>query len=354
MAGEITTHLDRLKESFLWAAAKGGRLQECASLLDLGALPDWTSPTPRRRTNNGIISTSSSLDRHQNYDDEDTPLLVAVRSGHADVASLLLAHGADPTKIGRGRNNILHLAAARGDEDLCRLLLSNLESTLSVGRLLQQKNIDGKTPLQVVAEENGCLHIAAIMAQWVDQSYYEEDENEEDDSNDVEQRDIEDASEDFSSNSVSMHDNHELHIDNDASYDSWDDQHHNDAVSIEDGEDSFHDGESSSDDNIGENDSKEEDDEENEEESQFSREGAYDSENDRPRTDSRNESGERKNEEETEHNDGNYDDDENIFPIHRRLRSMVVIKHPLNDHNRNQADDNIMNKHYSQEEEGCE
>eukprot|EP00957_Ditylum_brightwellii_P051786 3927484-Ditylum_brightwellii.AAC.1 len=33
---------------------------------------------------------------------------------------------------------------------------------------------------------------------------------------------------------------------------------------------------------------------------------------------------------------------------------MVFVEHPLNDHNHNQTDDNIMNKRYSQEEEGGE
>ena len=36
--------LDRLKESFLWAAAKGGRREEVASLLEMGADVDWGSP----------------------------------------------------------------------------------------------------------------------------------------------------------------------------------------------------------------------------------------------------------------------------------------------------------------------
>ena len=38
---EIHQQIERLKESFLCAAARGGRLEECASLLELGADIEW-------------------------------------------------------------------------------------------------------------------------------------------------------------------------------------------------------------------------------------------------------------------------------------------------------------------------
>ena len=61
----INEYIARLKESFLCAAARGGRIQECASLLDLGAEVEW----------------------HEI--DDDTPLIAAVRNGHQDVAALV-------------------------------------------------------------------------------------------------------------------------------------------------------------------------------------------------------------------------------------------------------------------------
>ena len=66
----VVRQLDRLKESFLWAAAKGGRQEEVASLLEMGADIDWVSP------------------------EGDTPLLAACKNGHRNVATLLMVHGA--------------------------------------------------------------------------------------------------------------------------------------------------------------------------------------------------------------------------------------------------------------------
>ena len=90
---DLTAHLDRLKESFLWAAAKGGRLQECSSLLRLGADVNWI--------------------QRDTVGEGDTPLLAAVRAGHLEVASLLLASGADTGAVARDGDNVLHLCARR-------------------------------------------------------------------------------------------------------------------------------------------------------------------------------------------------------------------------------------------------
>ena len=69
---DIGHQLDRMKESFLWAAAKGGREEEVESLLSIGADVNW-----------------------RNGDEGETPLIAACRSGHRGVAALLLAHGGD-------------------------------------------------------------------------------------------------------------------------------------------------------------------------------------------------------------------------------------------------------------------
>ena len=99
---EINHHIARLKESFLCAAARGGRIQECASLLDLGAEIEW----------------------HEEHND-DTPLIAAVKNGHQDVAALLLAHGANPAIRDRDGNTVMHLASSIGDEGMASLFSPN-------------------------------------------------------------------------------------------------------------------------------------------------------------------------------------------------------------------------------------
>ncbi|KAL3783378.1 hypothetical protein HJC23_013423 [Cyclotella cryptica] len=111
---DINHHINRLKESFLCAAARGGRIDECASLLDLGAQTEWPPPH-----NDRTISNREDINR------EDTPLLAAVRNGHKDVAALLLAHGANPQRCSYRGDTVLHLAAASGDEGLASLFAPN-------------------------------------------------------------------------------------------------------------------------------------------------------------------------------------------------------------------------------------
>ena len=54
---DIGHQLDRMKESFLWAAAKGGREEEVESLLSIGADVNW-----------------------RNGEEGETPLIAACRS----------------------------------------------------------------------------------------------------------------------------------------------------------------------------------------------------------------------------------------------------------------------------------
>jgi ankyrin repeat protein len=97
---DITHHLDRLKESFLWAASKGGRTQECQSLLTMGADVNWS--------NKGEGGT--------------TPILEAAKNGHREVVRLLMAMGADTGVRTDKGDNLMHLAARRGDGEMCAML----------------------------------------------------------------------------------------------------------------------------------------------------------------------------------------------------------------------------------------
>eukprot|EP01031_Cornospumella_fuschlensis_P034338 gene34338-41566_t len=83
--------IDRLKESFLWAAAKGGNTQDCESLVEIGADINF-------KGTNG-----------------DTPLLAACRAGHTETVAFLLAHGADANIPGADSMAPIHVAASRGD-----------------------------------------------------------------------------------------------------------------------------------------------------------------------------------------------------------------------------------------------
>ena len=123
MTSEISNHIALLKESFLLAAASGGRLLECQSLLELGADTE--------------------------YDDNgDTPILAACRNGHRAIVSLLLAHGADPSRCDRDNNTVLHIVAeTTGDEALATLFCPNASD------LLSKTNNDGKTAIDIAVEK---------------------------------------------------------------------------------------------------------------------------------------------------------------------------------------------------------
>jgi hypothetical protein len=89
----------------LFAAAHDGRLRDVDDLLRRGAVVDLTFPSSR----GGIFRG-------------ETPLAVAARRGHTDVAVRLLEAGADPD-AGDG-TRALDWAAERGDATLCRALIA--------------------------------------------------------------------------------------------------------------------------------------------------------------------------------------------------------------------------------------
>ena len=71
--------------------------------------------------------------------------LAAVRSGQQDVASLLLAHGANPAVRDGDGNTVMHLAAEKGDEGLASLFAPNVDLVHSI-------NHDGMTALDIAVE----------------------------------------------------------------------------------------------------------------------------------------------------------------------------------------------------------
>lgn len=110
--------IDRLKESFLWAAAQGGNSQDCESLIEIGADVNWKNA------------------------DGDTPLLAACRRGHTETIALLLAHGADSNISGADSFTPLHVSTRRGDAESVNVLLNANTSTIA-------RTKEGQTALDI-------------------------------------------------------------------------------------------------------------------------------------------------------------------------------------------------------------
>lgn len=118
----FTQSLDRLKESFLWAAAQGNNVQDIEALLEIGADVNWRGP------------------------EGDTPLLAACRRGHTEALRLLIAHGADVNAIGKDCQAGVHISAKRGDLDCLSTLLDSHASTAV-------RNKDGQTAIEIAASK---------------------------------------------------------------------------------------------------------------------------------------------------------------------------------------------------------
>jgi len=110
---DISDELYRMKDSFLFAASQGGRVEECLSLVDLGADVNF-------------------------FSGGESVLSIAVKQGHLDVVELLAANGVSinekvttmkPSPLSsegeeRVQTTPLHLAVGNGDLPLTQLLLS--------------------------------------------------------------------------------------------------------------------------------------------------------------------------------------------------------------------------------------
>eukprot|EP00903_Cladosiphon_okamuranus_P008721 g8353.t1 len=99
VTSDVLSQLERFKESFLWAAAKGGRVEECESLVQMGSDVNWVSP------------------------EGDTPLLAACRHGHGSAALYLLNHGASVNQAAKDGQTALHLCCRHGQEAVAEALI---------------------------------------------------------------------------------------------------------------------------------------------------------------------------------------------------------------------------------------
>lgn len=129
------TQIDKLKESFLWAAAQGGNTEDCESLIEIGADVNWKNA------------------------DGDSPLLVACRRGHTDTVEALVVHGGDVNISGRDGMCAVHICCLRGDYSTLNILLS-ANASLSI------RANDGRLPLDI-AELNGYENICSRIMQHI-------------------------------------------------------------------------------------------------------------------------------------------------------------------------------------------
>ena len=122
----------------------------------------------------------------------DSPLLVATRRGHHNVAILLLQHGADVNEANGGQNmSLLMAAAANGNLEMVRILLEygadvNMQSFIGVSALMNacrgghsetakillecgadvnMQDDDGRSPL-MIAGQNGHSAIVKLLLQY--------------------------------------------------------------------------------------------------------------------------------------------------------------------------------------------
>jgi hypothetical protein len=106
------------QESFLWAAAQGGNVEDCDALIAIGADVNWRNA------------------------DGDTPLLAACRRGHSSTVALLLARGADCDIRGHDSYAPIHICTRRGDNES---LIALLEANCNIAAT----NNEGQTALDI-------------------------------------------------------------------------------------------------------------------------------------------------------------------------------------------------------------
>jgi uncharacterized protein len=104
-----------------------------------------------------LLAKGADLMKRSTNSMDNTPLHAALAGRRADVAKLLIEHGADIDNIAGGGWTPLHLASANGDAEMVGLLLTR-------GAQRNIKNNDGNTPL-ALAEQYKHKHVIEMLKQ---------------------------------------------------------------------------------------------------------------------------------------------------------------------------------------------
>lgn len=103
-----------------------------------------------------LVGMGAKLDAVSNNPMQNTPMHAGIAGAAGEsLAPLLMGFGADPHHVGGSGVTALHLAASRGFEGLCRLLVSR-----RVDRTARTE--DGKTAAEI-ARDRGHLATAALL-----------------------------------------------------------------------------------------------------------------------------------------------------------------------------------------------
>jgi len=102
-----------------------------------------------RRGDNEFVAQLLKLGAVADYADVDgvTPIMIAVQYGRDDLVDAFMEKGVDLKAKTREGMSLLHMAVYSGHEDTVRSLLQNPQ----VGELLEEKDSNGRTPLQVAS-----------------------------------------------------------------------------------------------------------------------------------------------------------------------------------------------------------
>jgi ankyrin repeat protein len=113
-----------------------------------------------------------NIDAPKSVVTDDTPLFVAVREGHLDIARMLIANGASPLKRLRNGRTPLHTAVEDGNHEAVRALLETIAQVDKglLEKCLQEKDQSGYTPLHRSTQQSNFNIALELLSFGADQS----------------------------------------------------------------------------------------------------------------------------------------------------------------------------------------